>query len=208
MEKIAIFGGAFNPIHKGHIHLAESMRDRYHLDRVLLIPSHIPPHKEAPDLVSGEHRLMMCALVAKEHPGFQAEDIELSRPGKSYTVDTVQALSARYPGSRLYLIVGSDMLFTFDEWRRYEDILRYATLLAGARNPDEYKRLCQKAAQLKEKVPEGEIFVSDIPVEPMSSTQIREGFRRGEDMTNYLEPAVLQYIRERGLYSPMEASGA
>ncbi len=207
MGNIAMFGGAFNPIHKGHVHLALSMLKQYALDKVLLIPSGTPPHKSAPDLAAGEHRLAMCRLAAQAHPALQADGVELIRQGKSYTADTVKELKRRYPHDRLFLIVGSDMLFTFDQWFRYEEILQNAVLLAGARNDDEYEKLCRKADALGQAVPGGDVRVSDIRVMPMSSTQVRQTLYAGEDASAFLEPEVLQYIQENSLYQPEKTRG-
>ena len=123
--------GDLNPIHKGHIRLAQAARDEMGLERVLLIPTWTPPHKESPDLAPSQHRLAMCRLAAEGHPFLEVDDLEIRRRGRSYTIDTVEELGRREPGRELVLIVGSDMLLTFHQWRRWREILERVTLCAA-----------------------------------------------------------------------------
>lgn len=196
--RLALFGGTFNPIHNGHIHLALEWHQQIGFDKILLIPTNLPPHKEAHDLASNEDRLAMCRLVAKRHPIFEVSDLECRTGGVSYTVDTVEAMHRLYPDAVLYWLVGSDMLLTFDQWYRYRDILRGATLLAGARTAGEYESLSCKADQLCRDG--GEILVRDIPPIDLSSTEIRRRVKYGEEISGLTDPAVAEYIRENGLY--------
>ena len=113
--RIGIYGGAFNPVHKGHIKLAEEVKTKALLDKIIIMPSGQSPHKSSSSLVESEHRLEMCRL-AFEGEDYIISDLEIKRQGKSYTVDTVTELKKIYPDDEFYLIMGSDMLLCFHKW--------------------------------------------------------------------------------------------
>ena len=130
--KIGLFGGSFNPPHKGHLYLAEKSASALGLDRVLIIPSNIAPHKSSVSYVSGEDRLNMCR-IAFDSPLFEVSEIELDRGSTSYTVDTLRELRKIYPDDEFYFIIGSDMLESFTKWYLWETILELCTLCAAPR---------------------------------------------------------------------------
>ncbi len=198
MEEIGIYGGTFNPIHLGHLHLAEEMQQALHFDRLLLIPANTPPHKRPVDLASGRHRLEMVRLAAEGLENAFVSDIELQAEGKSYTWDTVQKLRYLMPDSRFTLIMGADMLLSFDQWHKWRELLGQVKIAAAARDDGEEQAMQQKAAALS---PDGRITVLKTTPLPMSSTQIREMIRRGEDPSAFLPPAVWRYIQRYKLYS-------
>ena len=133
--RIGIYGGAFNPVHKGHVKLAEEIKEKAYLDKIIIMPSGLSPHKSSGQLIDSEHRLEMCRLAFdKEY--FEVSDLEIRREGKSYTVDTVTELKSVYPNDELYLVMGSDMLLSFHKWYRYEDILSAVTICATTRQGD------------------------------------------------------------------------
>ena len=125
--RIGIFGGTFNPPHSGHVHLARTLAKALQLNRVLIIPANLPPHKQAQMLASGADRMQMCRLAFPDTL-FEVSDIELSRGGKSYTCDTLAALREKYADASLYLFMGTDMLLTFHQWRAPREILRMCRL--------------------------------------------------------------------------------
>ena len=131
--RLGILGGTFNPIHLGHLVLAEAFRERLGLDRVLFIPAGTPPHKPRGGLVSGLHRYAMVSLAVAGHPGFVASPIEIERSGPSYTVDTVEALAGDWSGARLFLLMGSDTFLDLPTWRTPERLGAFATLAVGYR---------------------------------------------------------------------------
>jgi len=198
MEKIAIFGGTFNPIHKGHRHLVEAYQSRFSFDRVLLIPTRIPPHKQVNDLAEDRHRLEMCRILAKELPFLEVSDIELKREEKSYTFDTLTELKKRYPNAVFYLIMGSDMFLTFRQWYRAEEMLGMAVLLTAAREPERMAELEQER-QLQERMG-GQAVVLDLPVWEISSTAIRGRIKQDLDTADLLDESVAAYIKEHRLY--------
>ena len=198
MERIGIYGGTFNPIHRGHIHLAREIQAALQFDRLLFIPSRVPPHKEAEQLASGRDRLEMVRLALEEElPEAVISDLELKSRGKSYTFYTLEKLQALLPDSAFTLIMGTDMLLTFDQWFRWRDILSMACLAVAARNAGEQHLMEKKARALS---PEGRITVVPMTPLPMSSTDVRRIIRTGDDPSALLPEKVWTYIRDRGLY--------
>ncbi len=201
MEKaknIAIFGGAFNPIHKGHINLINEFDKIFRFDKILLVPTKTPPHKSKDEFVSTEHRMNMLKIVGDNYPKLTPCDIELNMDGVSYTINTLTALKEVFPDANFYLIIGSDMLSIFDKWYRYEDILERATVLSGAREKDELETL-QKIANELDKTGQ-KIKVIEHSVMPMSSTMVRNAIKQGSDVTQFLLPQVYDYIKQNKLY--------
>lgn len=194
--KLGIFGGTFNPPHIGHLRLVEAVADELSLDRVLIIPAAIPPHKNAPDLADGEDRLMMCRLTFGADRRFEVSDTELRRHGRSYTYDTLCEIREQYPEDEIFLIVGSDMLETFDRWYRYRDILSMCTLCAAARERD-FSLNLEKVFSKEELK---KVRFINIDVTEVSSTQIRRLISEGGCAGDFLTCETAQYIEQRGLY--------
>ena len=196
MKKIGLFGGTFNPVHNGHLNLLRQIQAEMQFDELLLIPSHIPPHKEVSDLASGKDRLQMLALAIEDMPEAGVCDIELHTSGKSYTIDTLRKLRRIFPTGEFYFIVGTDMLLTFDEWKQWRDILKLTYLVASGRNEGEYTSLVKKAEELNRE----RIIVLQTEPFPVSSTEIRKKLKVGEDVSELLPPKVLRYIEQKRLY--------
>lgn len=190
--KIGVFGGTFNPPHNGHVRLAKAAADELKLDKLLVIPSCIPPHKIAAKLADGQERLEMCRLAFGCDPRFEVSPMELERGSRSYTVETLRELKALYPDSELYFIVGSDMLESFDKWYLWQEILSLSVLCAASRE-EGYSSDLSRFGKLAERI---KIITLD-PLE-VSSTQIRNS--AGEVSPELLDPKVAAYIREHGLY--------
>lgn len=199
--KIGIFGGAFNPIHNGHLALAKCYYDSLRLDRIIFIPTSVPPHKTSDYLLPQKDRLEMVRIAVEENSAFEVSDIEFKRKGKSYTYDTLSAVKRFYPDSELYLIIGSDQFLTFHLWYRYKEILDMVTLCTSAReNEQEKKELYDYAKSLDGLKREG-YFIADYPVLKLSSSEIRDKIRNGEDISALVPEKVCHYIFEKGLYS-------
>lgn len=199
--KTGIYGGTFNPIHNGHLHIVEEFRRGLGLDRVLLIPTRVPPHKAAPDLASAGERFAMCRLAAQGKPWLELSDIEMRREGKSYTAETLEELSVLYPQDRFYLLMGEDMFLTLDRWYRPETIFSLASVCTTPRSPDGLDALRQKALEYTGQF-QARCFLEHIPYLPISSTQVRQAVARGEDISGLVPQAVAAYMKERGLYRP------
>lgn len=212
MERIGIFGGTFNPVHIGHIQAAKQALTALHLDRVLLIPDHIAPHKELPTgSPTPQQRLDMLRIAVQDCPGLEISDIELRREGISYTYLTIQELKRLYPHDQLVLLMGTDMFTSFDSWRNPEEILKNASLGVFCRGDKKEK---QAIAAQKERMEAmgAQVELAHNDVIAISSTQMRRllAFRCAG---SFLPEGVLEYIREYRLYNtraqwknlPMEA---
>lgn len=197
MRKTGIFGGTFNPPHLGHLGLLEAAKKELELDRILVIPACIPPHKSAPDLAPAADRLEMCRLGLCPDSSCQVSDIEVRRGEKSYTIDTLTELTEQYPGDEFYLIIGSDMLSTFTQWYRWEDILKLAKVAAASREIGFVPDLSCFSEEQRER-----IVCLSLPPFELCSTEIRESISAWEDASRFLVPAVSRYISETGIYSP------
>lgn len=197
MQKIAIYGGTFNPIHNGHTHLAQQFAQRVGFDRVILIPTRVPPHKRAPELISAQHRLNMCALAAQEF-GFEVSNLEIRRSGPSYTADTLLQMKKQYPDDELYMITGADMFLTLNEWRSPKQIYELATICAAPRSSQGFSELAAYAKQIERYG--ARCIIENIEYLPVSSTMVREAVRSGESIDNLVPPAVRDYIIKNRLY--------
>ena len=194
--RTGILGGTFNPPHLGHLHAAHLAKDALGLDRVLFIPTNIPPHKALPEhTATAADRCEMVRLLTADAPWAQVDTIEVERGGASYTVDTLRALHARGKDD-LYLIVGTDMLLSFDRiWRAPDEIARLCTLAVCAREDEDWSALERKAAVLRKKMGARIELVRGESL-TISSTELRQGGA----LRRYTAPAVADYIEQHHLY--------
>lgn len=200
-ERIALFGGTFNPIHRGHVTVARAVADRLALSRLVLVPSARPPHKPADDLAPGEDRLAMCRLAAEADPWMVVSDLELRRPAPSYTVDTLAELRRESPTAEFLLVIGADMLRDFHLWRRFEEIVRMARIVTLPRPGVEIGPLAALRRALGDAAVERMLSdVQDTPLVDVSSTEIRRRMLAGRTVDDLVPPAVARYILEHGLY--------
>ncbi len=200
--KIGVYGGTFNPIHLGHLEAARFAIEYLHLDRLYLIPAGIPPHKQlAGDTPAPEQRLEMVRLASDAiGPAAQADDLELRREGRSYTLDTLRLLKNRHPKDRLYLLMGTDMFLTFHLWRDPQEIVKLCTLCAFGRSEKDSEELFSvQRAYLAETLGADVVTLSLPHIVDISSTQLRGMLAEGQGR-EYLEPAVYGYILREGLY--------
>ena len=184
--RLGIFGGTFNPIHTGHLILAECAREQFVLDQVLFIPTATPPHKSSRDLLPGRERLRLIRLAIRGHRAFRASDLELRRSGVSYSLDTVRQLHARYPTAKLFFLVGSDMLRV--RWYGLRELTRLCTFVVAPRvSPPRARRF---RGMRKLVMPQVEI----------SSSMIRARVRAGKSVRYLVPEAVVREIRRRRLF--------
>lgn len=195
--KIGLFGGSFNPIHNGHINLATSVKDSLGLDKVILIPSKKSPHKDSSAYVSNTHRLNMCRLAIQGLKGFEVSDFEINRDTISYSIYTVEYFNSKYPNDILYLLIGSDMLLTFDTWKEYKRILSMVKLVVVSRQNGDMQSLLLKAQSLR---PYGDAIILNTPPLEISSTEVRKKVAFNEECSCILDEKVVQYIKSNGLY--------
>ena len=195
--RIGILGGTFNPPHLGHLICAQEAYLQLELDAVTLMPARIPPHKPIDDEPGADHRLELCRRSALGDERLEVSDIEVSRSGPSYTVDTLETLRTDAPDSELFLIVGGDIAAGLARWRRPERVLELATLaVAGRRGTP-----AEQVEQALEGLPGAERSrFFRMPQIAISSTMIRDRIRRGVPIKYLVPEAVAGYIEQQGLY--------
>ena len=202
--KLGIYGGTFNPPHLGHLAAAQFALDALELDELRFVPAATPPHKALPEgSPSAEQRLAMVELAADGllHPKkVSVSGMEIQRPGKSYTADTLEQLQAANPTAELWLLMGTDMFLTLQNWREPEIITRLAGICTFARTQSDSGEMLETQAKYLQKTFGARTCVLQLPhIVDVSSTQLRELLARGEGQ-EYLAPAVYGYIIRHGLY--------
>ena len=203
--KIGIFGGTFNPPHLGHLAAARTAIGALGLDKLLIIPAAIPPHKELPEgTPAPEHRLAMAEKMADAlllPAVVEASGLELTRTGKSYTSDTLEQLREQYPDAELWLLMGTDMFLTLHLWHKPETILKLAGVCAFGRSEQDTEEVfAPQREHLQKTFPGAKITTITLPgLVDISSTRMRELLAGGEG-EEYLYPAVYGYILMHGLY--------
>lgn len=199
MTRLGIYGGSFSPPHLGHVGAAAAFISGMSLDRLLIVPSAIPPHKEASDLLGFEHRLALARLAFSHLPRTEVSDIEIRRAGRSYTYLTLRELSA--PDTELFFLCGTDMLLTLDTWRNPEELCALAHFVMIPRTADpSILRAVQEKKDRLERSYGASITLLDAPVLEISSTEIRKAIVAGANTEGYLQPSVDAYIRKWQLY--------
>lgn len=197
--RVGIYGGTFAPVHNGHVRAARAFMEQMKLDYLFIIPAYLPPHKQIDASDDPLYRLKMCELAFEDIDGIVISDCEISRGGKSYTYDTLKELGR--PDTRLFLLLGTDMVLTFDTWYRFEDILKmcYPVYVRRENDPLIGNRIVAKITEYYQKY--GVMFrkiVAD-PIE-LSSTDIRGAVREGRDISRLVPARVEKFIKENGLY--------
>ncbi len=197
---IGLLGGTFDPIHTGHLIIAEDLRLKLALSQVLFIPARHPWLKMERAITPGEHRLEMVKLAIGSNPHFEASTIELERPGLTYSVDTVSALKAELdPGAALFFIVGFDVLFELPVWKEPARLIEMCRIVA-VRRPG-HAELDWRSLEQALPAVSSRIEVLDAPLIEISSTQIRERVAQGMSIRYLVPEAVERYILEHKLYS-------
>ena len=199
MLRVGIYGGAFAPIHKGHVEAAKAFMQQMWLDVLFVIPTGLSPHKEMDHSASAEDRMEMCRLAFRDVEGVIVSDIEIRRGGKSYSVDTVRDMSGE--DQKLFMLCGTDMMLTLDEWDQVDEIFKLCYPVYIRREEDRSldAKIIEKNTGYFEKY--GKYVIKlDAPVIDVSSTEIRKMIRDGEDVSMYIDSEVMKYIDEKGLY--------
>lgn len=199
MLRIGIYGGTFSPVHNGHVAAAKAFMEQMWLDVLYVIPTGVTPHKQMDGEVTAAQRLAMCELAFADVEGVIVSDMEIRREGKSFTVDTLRALSGE--DRRLFLLLGTDMMLTLDQWRAPDRIFELCYPVYIRRESDKAldEEIVQKIAQYNQKY--GKV-VRRIVAEPIevSSTEVRERIRSGQSIDAIVPAPVAAYIKENGLY--------
>lgn len=203
MPTVGVFGGSFNPVHFGHLLLADEICEALRLDRVLFVPAAVPPHKPAAELASAEHRYRMTALAVREHPRFAVSDIELRRDGPSYTVDTLRALENE---GTLRLLIGSDTFLDLLSWREPRKVVRLARLIVVPRTCSDFDPDGPAAQKVLHELGLAGFGAADGPdlyraaSLPISGSDLRLRAREDRSLAYRMPESVAAYIREHGLY--------
>ena len=191
-KKIGILGGTFDPIHLGHLVLAEQVKEKLKLDQVVFIPCLRSPHKTRQKLSPAKDRYRMTQLAVEGNSSFAVSDIELKRKGLSYTVDTLTDLKNLYPNSKIYFLTGSDVLKEFAAWKHPEQIYRLAKVVIAIRPGfDEFDRRNRFAKKS---------IVVPITGIDVSSSEIRQRVKKGRSIKSLVPPSVDDFIKRKKLY--------
>jgi nicotinate-nucleotide adenylyltransferase len=186
--KIGIIGGTFNPIHLGHLILAEEMRQKISLNKVIFMPANLPPHKKNGEIIPAHHRLRMVKLAIRANPYFSVSDIEINRGGRSYTIDTIRELNKIYSGDELYFIIGSDLIKYLNEWKDLKQIIALVKFIVATRPGYSLENLPAYMRTI------------DIRAVDISAFEIRQCIKQNRSFRYLVPEVVRRYIIKKGLY--------
>ncbi len=211
--KIGLFGGTFDPIHWGHLRSAEEVREAFHLDRVLFIPASVPPHKQRQDATAALDRLKMVRLAIAKNPGFAVSDVEILRPGKSYSLDTLRDFARQRRNDSLYFILGVDAFREIGSWKDFQEIFPLCHMIVTSRPgcgdllklgdiPVAARKLfCYDPQKKAYRHTSGTrlhfLKLTDIAI---SASEIRARVKAGKSIRYLVPSGVEAYIKRRGLY--------
>ncbi len=221
LKRIGLFGGTFNPIHMGHVHVIREVKEGFDLDKIFIIPSALPPHKETAGIIDVLDRIKMIRLAFSNDPDFVVSDVELKRSGFSYTIDTVRHFKSILPeNAKLYFIVGLDAFLEVDTWKSYKDLFLLIPFIVMSRTAtgqsdtvlqsknlesyikskisDRYKQSASRSCYLHDK--KQPIFLFEVTPVDISSTEIRERIRKERTIKSLVPEVVEDLIKTKGLY--------
>ncbi len=218
--RLGLLGGTFNPIHLGHLRGAEEAREAFDLEKVFFIPAAFPPHKNERIEASPVHRLEMVRLAIRDNPAFAVSDVELSRKGKSYSIETILYFRKRYPEAETFFVVGMDSFLELTTWKRYEDLFSLSHFVVlnrpGSRRckltdltPHEFWAIFHLGKNAEKWIhgPSGlSTYFLDGPLIDISSSEIRERIRTHRSVRYMMPEGVEAYVRENGFYSGSSSS--
>jgi nicotinate-nucleotide adenylyltransferase len=217
-QRLGILGGTFNPVHFGHLAAAEEVRDRLKLEKIIFIPSFLPPHKIDDDIPSAVQRQEMVRLAIKGNAHFTVSDMEIRRGGRSYTIDTIRALQQFHPGAELYFLTGLDSFLEIRTWKDWDKLMTLCSFVVLSRDGYRFCDIAQlgfldvsernlSALDAREKdqvvitAGSNRVYLERIPFYDISSTDIRTRVREGRSIKYHLPDAVEHYIIENKLYA-------
>jgi nicotinate-nucleotide adenylyltransferase len=201
-RKVGIMGGSFDPIHIGHLVVANEALNIYELDEIIFVPTGDPPHKEGLRADSF-HRLLMVNMAVLSNDKFSVSDIEIKSSGKSYTLNTMREFHKLYINTEFYFITGTDAVIALPSWHEPEEVLKLCRFIAASRPGISMEEVNEKINEIK-KIFGGKIEVLQVPMLQISSTDIRERFRKGVSAKYLLPECVEQYIIKNKLYNRCE----
>lgn len=199
MKKKAIFGGTFDPIHNGHLHIAYKALNRLKLDKIIFIPSGNPPHKHKECITDKNIRYNMVKYAIEQEDKFEISDYEVKKKGKSYTYETIEHFRKYHPNIDLYFIAGADCLMDIHKWKNIDSMMEKAKLVVFSRPGFSMDTILFQKKQVEEKFKKDIIFL-DIPLLDVSSTEIREKIKKGENIKDLIPEKTYNIIKKYGLY--------
>ncbi len=199
-HKIGVMGGTFNPVHYGHLLIAENAFEQFSLDKVVFMPTGHSPHKDEAQILDAAHRSEMIKLAIADNPHFSCSDYEVQKDDVSYTYLTLQAFHERFPGNELYFIMGADSLAYLDRWQNPKEISELCIVLAAVRDGLNIRELTNIQDFLHKKYGTRIAFIN-TPNFSVSSCMIRSRVEASESIRYLVPDAVEQYIKQHGIYS-------
>ena len=200
MKSIAILGGSFNPVHYGHLKMAEAAMESTHFSKVLFIPTGTPYHKEQKDLLPFSDRLKLLELAIEKYPDFDCSPMEGDRDGNSYTIDTVRELLRQNPTNSYSLLIGTDQFLTLRSWHKIKELGQLADFYIANRNGEMSFLTFQKEKEALEKELSLHCKLFPMPAIDLSSTEIRNLLKEGKSIHGMLPKSVEEYILKKGFY--------
>lgn len=202
LTNVGLMGGTFDPVHLAHLVMAEAALQQHGLDKVIFVPTGLPPHKQGKPITPAEHRYNLVALATATNPRFEVSRIELERGGLSYTVDTVEEMRRRLPpGAGIFFITGTDAILQVESWHRPERLFELCRFIAAQR-PGYPRQLAHDGLRRLEQRYGQTIFEVDSPVLDISSSDLRRRTADGRSIKYLVPEAVEAYIQKHGLYRP------
>lgn len=199
MNKVGILGGTFDPIHFGHLFIAENACKYFGLDKIIFIPTGIPPHKVLVNVSDKMHRLNMAELAIKGNANFEVSDIEVAKEEISYTVDTMSVLKQKYADTDFHYIVGADSLYEMVNWKSFRKLSKLIDIISINRMTTKFVDVAEVAKTITEKY-NVEIHTLEMPIIEISSTEIRRRVKENMPIKYMLPDNVERYIKKNKLY--------
>ena len=200
---LGVLGGTFDPIHNGHLAAADAAERALDLNRIMLVPSRIPPHRQDPVGAGAEHRLAMAELAAQERPRWSASRIEIDREGPSYSYDTLAELRQQFPGTQIFFILGADAFAEIATWSRYPAVLDLANFVVVSRPGITLDSLRERVPSAFSRRPSAKtrVILVEANTPDVSSTEIRHRVRDGHSLADLVPKSVAEYIQAHRLYA-------
>lgn len=201
MKKIGLFGGTFDPIHNGHLHIARAFADELALDMVVFLPAGDPYHKAQNTRTAARHRLAMTELAIAADPRFAVSDCDIVREGATYTFDTVQIFRQQFPAAQLWWLMGMDSLLQLHTWKKWPTLVRQIHIAVAARKGDSLNQAPRELhGWIGEALQNGSLRLLNAPMYDISSTDIRRQLQARQNIAGMLPPTVANYIDKHKLY--------
>lgn len=198
-KRVGIMGGTFNPIHLGHLIIAEAAYEAYNLDEVLFVPSGVSYMKDQSEILDAKKRVHMTGLAIEDNPHFALSTIEIDRDGNSYSYETLETLRKQNPNTEYFFLVGSDTLFALETWKHPEILLPSCTILVAVRDGVPMEKMQEHAKYLEEKF-SGSIQLLTTPNIEISATDIRNRLSKNRNVKYFVPDSVLDFINKYDLY--------